>query len=273
MTPMVMASPVRRIEDTMQRRTSDWTSSIRDDLETVKKRIELDDVEHLRFVDPIIGTSIQRQAYIPSGLMLLTARAFALDASGEEALCAFAAAMELIVMSLGAHAKLPERRALQAAEPMLALGPAIGVLLGDLLYTRAFRLIVQTGVETAVAEVAAVTERMIVAATCERFSASAGAPANAAPTLLAAAYAGCCSIAAVLANAPPSQRRTSENPGRICASLQHRPSTVRVAELTLDVGEGGALITRLFSPSKYRDGVHELLTHLTVHSPEQTPPG
>ena len=123
MTPMVMASPVRRIEDTMQRRTSDWTSSIRDDLETVKKRIELDDVEHLRFVDPIIGTSIQRQAYIPSGLMLLTARAFALDASGEEALCAFAAAMELIVMSLGAHAKLPERRALQAAEPMLALGP------------------------------------------------------------------------------------------------------------------------------------------------------
>lgn len=246
---------------------SAWKQPVAADLQVVVQLIEADQSAHLGFVDSLVSNSVNSHGHVPSALLLLTARALAPTAPLAPGAHAFAAAMELIVLSLGAHASLPDKQEASSTQPMLSLGPAIGVLLGDLLYSRAFRLIAGTGLEKGIAEVANITERMVVAATRDRFAPHEITSADQPRTLMAAAYAGCCTLSAALTGASGQQTQLLHDFGLLCATLEQQAGTPAEAGSAAAAAEADALSTQIFPASIYRDALGNLVAQLAARKP------
>lgn len=278
------------------RQSLPWTRHLSSDLVAVTRLMESGQSAHLGFVDTIVRAAVARNRFVASSLLMLGTRALGNDAAeplDASTLHAFAAAMELIVLSLDGHANLPDQSRANPDEPLLSLGPAVGVLLGDLLYTRAFRLIVQTGHERGLAEVARITERMVLGATSERFPAAAEtnaptatAPATQSATLLTATYAGCASLAALLGGATPQQHQLLERLGTMCGRLQSTQPQAAADGSGNGKGKGKgthangnaadastckALAGEIFEPSEYRDDICALVDFLAT-SPASSHP-
>lgn len=241
------------------RQSLPWTRHLSADLVAVTNLMESGQSAHLGFVDTIVRAAVARNQFVASALVMLGVRALnnSSVATPEPAtLHAFAAAMELIVLSLDGHANLPDKSDANPDEPLLSLGPAIGVLLGDLLYTRAFRLIVHTGHERGLAEVASITEKMVLGATSERFPEASGAATMERATLLTASYAGCASLAALLGGATVEQHRRLESFGEMCGRLQGGSGETALVESVK------ALAGEIFQPSAFRDDLFTLVDFL-----------
>ena len=137
-----------------------WQNHIAADLATVLDRIESGIPTHLEFIRPLVRAGLVEQSMLPGSLLLLCARAIGSKTDLLPTLHAFAAAMELITLSLHTHSRLPDQPAQLPTVPLLSLGSAAGVLFGDLLYTHAFSMIVGCRHREAIAEMATATEHM-----------------------------------------------------------------------------------------------------------------
>ncbi|ASW04345.1 MULTISPECIES: hypothetical protein [Burkholderiaceae] len=200
----------------------EWQNPIASDLSGVAQLLELALPSAATFARPLVRSAIVSEDLLASSLLVLCAHEVAGTVPLVPAVQVFAAAMELIIISLNAHALLPDGELAMESSPLLALGSAAGVLLGDLLYTHAFRMIVQTREANAIQLVAKATEEMVKGATRERFPAN-GQMASCDDVLgarLAATYGACCRIGGLLGGASSSQLDAMQRLGAECGRLK-----------------------------------------------------
>jgi hypothetical protein len=256
-----------------------WQNLIASDLNAVLSLIEFGQPSSFRFAQPLIREALMQQELASSSLLLLCARAMGAKNERRPTLHAFAAGMELITLSLHAHANLPDTAASTHPMPLLSLGTATGVLLSDYLYTRAFGMIVRTGHPEAVAEVAKATERMVTAATAERFSTadSGNQPVTASRSPLAAAWGASCSLAALLAGATHPDASLLRDFGVRCGMLKQLAArSGRVGSLPQedDVARRRTMsdlsdnclasLVQAFPASGYREDLASFVAHAAV---------
>jgi octaprenyl-diphosphate synthase len=213
-----------------------WQNHIAADLATVLDRVESGIPTHLGFIRPLVRAALVEEGMVPGCLLLLCARASGSKADLRPTLHAFAAAMELITLSLHAHSRLPEHTAQPSAVPLLSLGSAAGVLFGDLLYTHAFAMIVRCGHREAIAEMATATEHMVIASTRERVRRSRvlNSPSHAFNSSLAAACRASCSLAALLTGTSAAGRTLLRNFGVLCGAMRQRNAQSTGAKPAVD---------------------------------------
>lgn len=217
---------------------------------------------HLAFARPFIDGSIANERLIASSVLMLCARAIGVQDGRERCLYAFAAAMELMVLSLGAHAQLSDATAGTPVNPLLTLGTAAGVLLGDVLYTRAFQIVVKTGHAGGLAEIARATERMVAAAANDTVVPNDSTPTQRGKaSFRMEAYASCCRLAGVLNETVCADRHAQL--GRLAERLlgtrmipMSMDANVETKETDLD------LLHSCFGPSEFRDALALLLSSL-----------
>ncbi|MDE1179278.1 hypothetical protein [Paraburkholderia sp.] len=241
------------------------------DLAAILNVLSQEQSAHLTFAKPFINAAIANEHLIASSVLMLSARAAGAASDDDRdapTLHAFAAAMELMVLSLEAHARLGNQRSGDAAQaqnegegevssPLLSLGTPAGVLLGDVLYTRAFQIVVKTGHAPGLTEIARATERMVTAAAREHIATTAGThpapddPARVNP-FRREAYAACCRLAAVLTPVTQDQHA-------LLFSLADRMTgSVQLESALPDT----SVLRDCFAPSMYRDALSGLLASL-----------
>jgi hypothetical protein len=217
---------------------------------------------NLAFARPFIDGSIANERLIASSVLMLCARAIGVQEGTERCLYAFAAAMELMVLSLGAHAQLSDATAGTPVNPLLTLGTAAGVLLGDVLYTRAFQIVVKTGHAGGLAEIARATERMVAAAANDTVVPNDSTPTQRGKaSFRMEAYASCFRLAGVLNETVSADRHAQL--GRLAERLlgtrmipMSMDANVETKETDLD------LLHSCFGPSEFREALALLLSSL-----------
>ncbi|SEF07681.1 hypothetical protein SAMN02787142_7511 [Burkholderia sp. WP9] len=240
----------------------DFQAPISTDLTAILNQVGDKQSSHLAFARPFIDGAIANERLLASSVLMLCARAIGVQDGRERCLYAFAAAMELMVLSLGAHARLSDATAGTPANPLLTLGTAAGVLLGDVLYTRAFQIVVKTGHAGGLAEIARATERMVAAAANDRVVPNESTPTQrGTASFRMEAYASCCRLAGVL-NETVSPDRHAQL-GRLAERLlgtrmipMSGDENVETKETDLD------LLHTCFRPSEFRDALSLLLSSL-----------
>jgi octaprenyl-diphosphate synthase len=237
-----------------------WQEIISTDLKSVLRLIDTEQADYMTFARPMVGAAIANERLLCSSLLILSSRALGISANCEETLHAFAAAMELIVLSLQGHASLRDDCSVVTPHPLFALGSAAGILLGDLLYTHAFRIIVRTGHMEGLAEVASATERMINSSTLERFPPASEIEYHSAPnSFRAEAYSACCALAGVLTCAHPVQSKMLHEFGTHCGS-RLTPGIGHDLNQPADPPSlAFPILARCFQPSGYRDALQTLV--------------
>jgi len=202
-----------------------WQARIASDITAVIDLAETTQ-SSLQFAQPVIRAALMQQEFLPTSLLMLCARAIGFADEMLPKLHAFAGAMELINASLLAHVNVPDRGQSARCVPLLSLGPAAGVLLGDCLYTRAFGMIARADHAKGVAEVAMVTEQMVTAGMLERFPAPGGEESgtDAPVSQLAVVWGASCSLAALLTGSTPAQYSLLREFGVRCATFRQLAS-------------------------------------------------
>lgn len=172
--------------------------------------------------------------------MLLAARAYTRRAELHSSVCSFAAALELMLVAVTAHARIVEPGSEGGNDN------AATVLIGDLLYTHGFRLIAAAGHWEGIARLSGISNRMVVAAT----STMLGAPERLAE-LYTVTYGGCAELAAVLTDAAPLEAERmihlGEQVGALVAASGEGEGAVHARARCIE------LIEQTFAPSLYRD--------------------
>lgn len=204
--------------------------------------------------------------------MLLVSRAICRDGILSQAVHAFAAAMELVMVVVEGHARLPERGGSANADDdgQVFHEAAPGVLLGDLLYTHAFGLVTGTGHPEGLACLAAITEDMVTAAIRE-----VGASREIEPALSRAGCAGCGRLAALFGGVTGGHARLLRDLGSrfgvllglwqrqrlSCVEAVNVPATL--AEMEAAATQCRSLVHVALGPSAYRDDLCRLVDFLT----------
>jgi hypothetical protein len=237
---------------------NEFQSPVASDLTIIAGGIRQTLGNHLAFALPVIESAIVGEGLIASSVMMLCARAIGLQDGDEQRLHAFATAMELMVISLGAHAQLDRTGLSEPANPLLTLGTAASVLLGDALYTRAFQLVVRTGHTEGLAEIGRATEDMVVAATGGRVMADhLKAPLTTDSSYRAAAYASSCRLASLLQDsATLDQHMLVSRLADRLAKPEKIASTIPADFVTRDTDK----LFTCFDPSIFRDALVSLYT-------------
>lgn len=262
--------PVKLIEMNIDAFKAD-TQHVTADLLHVARILSSQFSTSLKLVGVAAVTALEQHRFVPGTLLVLCTRALSSDGRPASALHPFAAAMELIVLSLYAHAGTPERSQEQTDTPFVLPGVAPRVLLGDLLYTLAYRMTVSTGHQAALMAMAQITEKMVVAATRERLGTKAHAPVPKQSEFLAASYAGCGTLAAVLGGASPEQRGLLEEFGAMCGQLRAAGGRQSSEDGITSVASEAQCIAKaneIFAPSSFRDDISKLIGFLVRSLPQ-----
>jgi len=255
-----------------------WQAHIASDITAVVDLTETTQ-SSLRFAQPIISAALMQQEFLPTSLLMLCARAIGFADEMLPKFHAFAGAMELINASLLAHVNLPDTGQSARSLPLLSLGPAAGVLLGDCLYTRAFGMIARAGHAKGVAEMAMVTEQMVTAGMLERFPPPGGEESStrAPVSQLAVVWGASCSLAALLAGSTPARYSLLREFGVRCATFRqlvsnpvHDDPTVRKSK-PISLGSvfefsNGAfrLLLQALPASVFRDDLELFVAHTAM---------
>lgn len=214
---------------------------------------------------------------MPTSLLMICARASGTTDEDATDLHMLAAAIELINVALMTHASLPDDGPVVENSPLLSMGQAAGVLLGDCLYTRAFEMISRSRNALAIHEIAALTGHMVTACTLERFP-QAGhyvSQRNSSQSLRGVVWSACCSLGSRIAKGTDEQYDLLHELGGLFALLWERsavpplgkPDTARdvtslVHTMSDTVVRASEILSQALPASRYRTALESLVTNL-----------
>lgn len=253
-----------------------WQTHVAEDIAAVLQLIGAVNSEAFRLAGMLVREALWRERFVPMSLLMLCARAVGVTDRERETLHAFAAAIELINVSLAAHAGLSGGEVTSDNGPLLSLGEPAGVLLGDCLYTQAFELIAGTRNMRAIEEIAALTEGMIVARIRERFPPKGSDPPHspAYRSLREVVWSACCSIASTVVRGTNEQHLLLHEFGGLCARLGDRwgladrgggqQMSFRLDRALIMADRASRLLSRALPASGYREALAILVVDLVM---------